>query len=136
MVSTGMGGNNLGLFVPPMTRELGISQIYFGWAYSARLIGFCTTSWYIGILLDRYGARIPMAVTGIMAGLVMVGLTYLQAGAGWQHPRFKPCHNLNVQHHRCTFLRSYKRFHRQLYAGMDCFYRAFRRGNGCDAANP
>lgn len=84
MVSTGMGGNNLGLFVPPMTRELGISQVYFGWAYSARLIGFCTTSWFIGILLDRYGARIPMAITGVMAGLVMVGLSYLQAGAGWQ----------------------------------------------------
>jgi MFS family permease len=82
MVSTGMGGINFGLFLPPMCGELGISQAYFGWAYSARLIGFSLTSVYLGILLDRYGARIPMAITGFLAGLVMLGLSRLQSG--WQ----------------------------------------------------
>jgi MFS family permease len=82
MVSTGMGGINLGLFLPPMCEELGISNAHFGWAYSARLIGFSITSWYLGMLLDRYGARIPMLVAGIFSGLIMIGLSRLQAG--WQ----------------------------------------------------
>ncbi|MBN1849964.1 MAG: MFS transporter [Deltaproteobacteria bacterium] len=82
MVSTGMGGINLGLFLPPMCEELGISNAHFGWAYSARLIGFSITSWYLGVLLDRYGARMPMLVAGMISGLIMIGLSHLQAG--WQ----------------------------------------------------
>ncbi len=82
MVSTGMGGVNLGLYIPPMSESQGIPHSYFGLAFAARLIGFSITSWYLGILLDRYGARIPLAFTGFMAGLVMIGLSYLQSG--WQ----------------------------------------------------
>ena len=80
MVSAGIGGVNLGLFLPPVNRELGISHVYFGWAMAARLIGYSATSWYIGMLLDRYGARIPMAVTGLLTGLVMMGLSNMQTG--------------------------------------------------------
>lgn len=82
MVSAGMGGINLGLFLPAMSNELGISHTYFGWSYSARLIGFSVTSWLIGILLDRYGARCLMAVAGILTGLIMESLSKLQAD--WQ----------------------------------------------------
>lgn len=80
MVSTGVGGINFGLFVPVMSKELGISQVYFGWAYSARLIGFSATGWYIGVLIDRHGARIPMAIAGVFLSCIMFGLSYLQEG--------------------------------------------------------
>lgn len=80
MVSTGMGGVNFGLFVSPMSKELGISHVYFGWAYSARLIGFSATSWYIGVLIDRHGARLPLAIAGVLLAGIMLGLAYLQEG--------------------------------------------------------
>lgn len=80
MVSTGMGGVNFGLFVSPMSKELGISHVYFGWAYSARLVGFSITSWYIGVLIDRHGARLPLAIAGGVLACIMLGLSYLQAG--------------------------------------------------------
>lgn len=78
MVSTGMGGVNFGLFVSPMSRDLGLSHVYFGWAYSARLIGFSATSWYIGRIIDRQGARLPLAIAGVCLACIMSGLSYLQ----------------------------------------------------------
>ena len=82
MVSAGMGGVNFGLFIPSMSKDLGLSQVYFGWAYSARLIGFSLTGWYLGRLIDRHGARIPLAVAGVFLGCVMAGLAALEQG--WQ----------------------------------------------------
>ncbi len=82
MVSVGMGGMNLGLFVRPLHDELGISQQYIGWSQTARLIGFSLSSWFIGRMLDRYGARIPMAVSSIIMLMIMAGLSMLQTG--WQ----------------------------------------------------
>lgn len=82
MVAAGMGGVNFGLFIPSMSKDLGISQVFFGWAYSARLIGFSVTGWYLGRVLDRHGARIPLAVAGALLGCVMAGLAALQAA--WQ----------------------------------------------------
>ena len=82
MVSVGMGGMNLGLFVRPLHDELGISQQYIGWSQTARLIGFSLSSWFIGRLLDIYGARIPMAVASMIMLLIMGGLSMMQAG--WQ----------------------------------------------------
>jgi MFS family permease len=82
MVSVGMGGMNLGLFVRPLHDELGISQQYIGWSQTARLIGFSLSSWFIGRLLDEYGARIPMAVASVIMLMIMGGLSMLQTG--WQ----------------------------------------------------
>src|SRR5689334_13003819 len=39
-VMTGMGGINLGLFIAPMEKDLGIGRSIFGLAQTARLIGF------------------------------------------------------------------------------------------------
>lgn len=82
MVSVGMGGMNLGLFVRPLHDELGISQQYMGWSQTARFIGFSMSSWYIGRILDKYGARIPMAVASMIMFMIMAGLSMLQNG--WQ----------------------------------------------------
>jgi MFS family permease len=70
------------LFIKPMGEELGIGQSCFGFAQTARLIGFAATSWFIGRHLDRHGARLPLVV----AGLVMGGSVMAMAAVtdGWQ----------------------------------------------------
>jgi MFS family permease len=82
MVSIGMGGVNFGLFVAPMSEDLGIKHSYFGWAVTARLIGFSLSSWAVGKLLDRYGARIPMVIAGSLMCIFMFGMASIQSG--WQ----------------------------------------------------
>jgi MFS family permease len=82
LVSVNMAGISLGFFVRPMQDELEISDAYFGWAQSARLIGFGVSSYFIGRILDRYGARWPLVVAGILAGVLVVLLATIQAG--WQ----------------------------------------------------
>ena len=82
MVSVGLGGLNFGLFLRPMHEELGINQVYFGLSQTARLLGFGMTSWFIGRILDSYGARVPMALAGALMAGVMVGLSCVRTG--WQ----------------------------------------------------
>ena len=76
-VSTGLGGVNLGLFIKPMPRSS-----VFGLAQTARLIGFAGSGWIIGRVIDRRGARLPLAIAAVMAGGAMVALS--QVVAGWQ----------------------------------------------------
>lgn len=82
LVSVNMAGISLGFFVRPMQAELDISDAYFGWAQSARLIGFGLTSFLVGRMLDRHGARWPLVVAGILAGALVVALAGIQQG--WQ----------------------------------------------------
>src|SRR5215216_7059968 len=77
-----MGGINLGLFIKPMGEELGIGQTFFGFAQTARLIGFSATSWYIGRHLDRHGARLPLVIAALITGATVVGLGAVTDG--WQ----------------------------------------------------
>jgi len=79
-VSAGMGGVNLGLFVDPMSEDLGIGKAAFGWAQTARLVGFAASGWLIGRLIDRHGARVPMAVAGVCAGAAILGLSLVESG--------------------------------------------------------
>jgi len=81
-VSTGMGGVNLGLFIKPMRDELGVGTSIFGIAQTARLIGFAISGWVIGRIIDRRGARAPLAIAGLMAGAAMIVMS--QVTAGWQ----------------------------------------------------
>jgi len=81
-VMTSMGSINLGLFIDPMNDELGIGQSMFGLAQTARLIGFSATGWLVGRYLDRYGARLPLAVAGLIVGGSVIGLAFIEAG--WQ----------------------------------------------------
>jgi MFS family permease len=81
-VSAGMGGVNFGLFIPPMSEELGIKHAIFGWTMTARLVGYSASSFIIGRILDKYGARFPMAIAGCFMGLAMVGLSLITSD--WQ----------------------------------------------------
>lgn len=81
-ISVAMGIGNFGVFVEPMSEELGTGRSVFGWALTARLIGFSLSGPLIGRMLDRYGARIPFAVAGLTFGLSAIGLGFVSAG--WQ----------------------------------------------------
>lgn len=77
---TGVG--NMGIFVEPMNAELGLGRAPFGWALTARLAGFAIAGPLIGRSIDRYGARVPLAVAGVLAG----GAAAMQGSvnAAWQ----------------------------------------------------
>ena len=79
---TGMGGVNLGLFVPPMKDDLGFGQTVFGLAQTARLVGFSVTGWLVGRYLDRFGARLPLIVAGLIMGFSVAAVSLIDAG--WQ----------------------------------------------------
>jgi len=82
MVSMGMLGINFGLFIEPMSRDLGVGQAFFGWAQSGRLLGSASSGFVLGHILDRYGSRVPLAI----AGLLVLGAMLLIARVteGWQ----------------------------------------------------
>jgi MFS family permease len=82
MVSMGMLGINFGLFIEPISRELKIGQTFFGWAQSARLLGSAASGLVLGRILDRYGARWPMAIAGILICGVILMMSIIQEG--WQ----------------------------------------------------
>ena len=79
-VSLAMGGVNFGFFVKPMADDLDVSQAFFGWAQTARLVGFAATSFLIGRAIDRFGARIPLIVAGALMGVSVVAFSVITAG--------------------------------------------------------
>lgn len=81
-VSTFMGIGNFGIFVAPMSEDLGVGNSAFGWALSARLLGFAVSGPLIGRLIDRRGARVPLAVGGVLFGGSAVAMSLVEAG--WQ----------------------------------------------------
>lgn len=80
LVSAGMTGVGFGLFVKPIEEDLGIPQAYFGWALSARLLGFAVTAAIIGRMLDRYGARWMLVVAGVAMGVLVFALGRITEG--------------------------------------------------------
>lgn len=80
MVSTALLGINFGLFINPISKELGVKQAFFGWAQTARLAGTAASSYPIGRLLDRYGARWPMMAAGILVGIAVLAMSGITAG--------------------------------------------------------
>ena len=77
-----MGIGNFGIFVAPMSEELGLGNSAFGWALSARLFGFAASGPFIGRLLDSRGSRVPLAVAGLMLGGAAVAMSLIDTG--WQ----------------------------------------------------
>lgn len=62
---------SFGLFVLPMSADLGVSRGVIGWMQTVRLVASGVSSLAIGPLLDRHGARfmIPVAAIGTAIGL-------------------------------------------------------------------
>ena len=77
-----VGIGNFGIFVAPMSEELGLSKSAFGWALSARLFGFAASGPFIGRLIDRHGSRVPLAAAGLMLGGSAAAMSLIDAG--WQ----------------------------------------------------
>ena len=81
-LSMALGALNFGLFVRPMGDDLGIGRSVFGWAQSARQAGSAVTAPVVGTLLDRFGARVLLAVAGASAGVAALALGLIDQG--WQ----------------------------------------------------
>jgi predicted MFS family arabinose efflux permease len=65
---------SLGLFMRPMTLELGISSAAFGFAIALQNIVWGLSQPFVGALADRYGARPVLVITALMyaAGLLLM----------------------------------------------------------------
>ena len=65
---------SLGLFMRPMTLELGISAATFGFAIAVQNIVWGVSQPFVGALADRYGAKPVLVGTALMyaAGLVLM----------------------------------------------------------------
>jgi len=80
-VTVGMVTINMGFFIDPVSDELPIKQSFFGWAQTARFIGAALSGLVIGRIVDRYGARVPLALAGVLMAGAMVALARI--GNGW-----------------------------------------------------
>jgi MFS family permease len=77
-----LGTLNFGLFIKPMGDELGIGRAVFGWAQTARQVASAVTSPLVGGILDRFGARVLLAVAAAITGGAIVLLGFVEHG--WQ----------------------------------------------------
>jgi sugar phosphate permease len=64
-----------GLFVLPMSQDLGVSRGAIGWIQTARLAGSGLSSITLGRLIDRYGARVLVPGTGLASALIVVAIS-------------------------------------------------------------
>src|ERR1044072_5506900 len=76
-------GQGLGLFMRPMTVDLGISAAAFGFAIALQNIVWGLSQRFVGAAADRYGARPVLVVTALVyaLGLVLMGFSGLFPGA-------------------------------------------------------
>ncbi len=70
-------GPVLGVFILPIQEELGWSRATISLAFTIGSISGSVTTFIIGSLLDRYGARIIMVSTGIVITGAMLGLAVM-----------------------------------------------------------
>jgi MFS family permease len=73
---------NYGLFIKPMGDDLGIGRATFGLAQTTRQVATAATSPLIGGLLDRFGARVMLAVAAVVTGGALIALGFVDRG--WQ----------------------------------------------------
>src|SRR5215468_1976260 len=75
IISVCMGlRQSLGLFMRPMTLELGISAATFGFSIALQNIVWGVSQPFVGALADRYGARPVLVLTALVygAGLLLM----------------------------------------------------------------
>jgi predicted MFS family arabinose efflux permease len=74
---------SLGLFMRPMTVDLGISAATFGFSIALQNIVWGLSQPFVGALADRYGARPVLIVTALVyaAGLLLMGFSSAFPGA-------------------------------------------------------
>jgi MFS family permease len=79
-VSMGLGGLNFGLLIKPIGDDLGIGRATFGWALSGRQVASAVTAPLVGGLLDRFGARIMLAVAALLMGGALSAFWFVTEG--------------------------------------------------------
>src|SRR5256885_13169251 len=74
---------SLGLYMRPMTVDLGISAATFGFAIALQNIVWGLSQPFVGAAADRYGARPVLIATALVyaAGLVLMGFSSSFPGA-------------------------------------------------------
>src|SRR6201988_5415152 len=74
---------SLGLFMRPMTVDLGISAASFGFAIALQNIVWGLSQPFVGAAADRYGGRPVLIVTALVdaAGLALMGFSSVFPGA-------------------------------------------------------
>jgi MFS family permease len=89
IISLSMGmRQSLGLFLPPLNSELGVSATAFGFAMALQNIVWGISQPIVGLLGDRYGARPVLIASALIyaAGLCVMGAASpavgLDAGGG------------------------------------------------------
>ena len=75
------GTLNFGLFVIPISEELGLSRQTIGWAQTGRLWAGGLSGVAIGWWLDRYGPRVPVLVAIVVATVGLLVLARAQSAA-------------------------------------------------------
>ncbi len=70
-------GPVLGVFILPMQEDLGWSRATIALGFTIGSISGSVTTFIIGSLLDRYGARIIVVSTGIVITIAMLGLAMM-----------------------------------------------------------
>jgi len=75
------GTLNFGLFVIPISEELGLSRQTIGWAQTGRLLAGGLSGVAIGWWLDRYGPRVPVLLAIVVATVGLLVLARAQSAA-------------------------------------------------------
>ena len=76
---------SLGLFMPPMTVELGISAATFSFSIALQNIVWGVAQPFVGAAADRYGARPVLIVTALIYAIGLVLMVFAPAFAGALH---------------------------------------------------
>ena len=73
------GTLNFGLLVIPLSDELGLNRQMIGWAQTARLWAGGASGLAIGFILDRFGPRIPVLISILIATAGLLILSQAQS---------------------------------------------------------
>src|SRR5438105_5165416 len=76
---------SLGIFMRPMTVELGISAATFGFAIALQNIVWGLSQPFVGALADRYGPRPVLIATALIYALGLTLMVYAAAFPGALH---------------------------------------------------
>jgi len=76
------GNLSFGLFVIPMGGALGMTRSQFGWAVTTRRLAAGLSAYIVGRLLDRYGPRVLIPVSGVIIGVALIGVS--RVNSPWQ----------------------------------------------------
>lgn len=76
-MAVGLAGANIAVFIEPMTKDLGWNTAAFGWAQMARMEAVIIAGPLLGLIIDKYGPRVLVAVAGVLTSALVVSLAYV-----------------------------------------------------------